>query len=274
MKRSRTPKIAPAIQVLGLTKSFGDVKAVRGISFNVAPGECFGLLGPNGAGKSTTIKLLITLLKPDSGDAVVNGFRLTHDPTRIRASIGYVPQSLSVDGVLTGRENLIFFGKLYGLGGQDLRDQAERVLAKFDLAEAADRPVAGYSGGMIRRLEIAQSVLHRPAVVFLDEPTVGLDPTARESLWSHIRWLRREYGTTVLLTTHYMEEAESLCSRIAIMNRGSIAAIGTLPELRRKARMPRADMNRLFTHYAGGAEPTEGDFKNVRSQRRIAHRLG
>ena len=269
----QTP-VGPTIRVLGLSKSFGDVKAVRDLSFDVARGECFGLLGPNGAGKSTTIKILITLLKPDKGDAEVNGFRLTRDPTRIRGSIGYVPQSLSVDGVLTGRENLAFFGKLYGLGGRDLQGRVDRVLAAFDLAGAADRPVSGYSGGMIRRLEIAQSILHRPAVVFLDEPTVGLDPTAREALWGHIRWMRREHGTTILLTTHYMEEAEGLCDRIAIMNRGTLAALGTLAELRRKAHMPRADMNRLFTRFTGGAEQTEGDFKNVRSQRRTARRLG
>jgi ABC-2 type transport system ATP-binding protein len=264
----------PAIHVNGLTKSFGTVQAVRGISFDVKRGECFGLLGPNGAGKSTTIKLLITLLKPDAGEATVNGYGLARQPLRIRASIGYVPQSLSVDGVLSGRENLDFFGKIYGLSRGARLLRIPRLLEMFDLTEAADRPVANYSGGMIRRLEIAQAVLHQPSVVFLDEPTVGLDPVARKALWGHIRRLQKDYETTVLLTTHYMEEAEELCSRIAVMNRGSIAALGTLPELRRQARMPRADMNRLFVHFAGAVEETEGDFKHVRRQRKLARRLG
>jgi ABC-2 type transport system ATP-binding protein len=264
----------PAIHVNGLTKSFGTVQAVRGISFDVKKGECFGLLGPNGAGKSTTIKLLITLLKPDAGEASVNGFDLSRQPLNIRASIGYVPQSLSVDGVLTGRENLEFFGKIYGMGRRELDERVPRLLKLFDLSEAADRPVSGYSGGMIRRLEIAESVLHRPAVVFLDEPTVGLDPMARKAIWGHIRRLQKEQDTTVLLTTHYMGEAEELCSRIAIMNRGIIAAMGTLQDLRRQARMPRADMDRLFVHFAGTVEETEGDFRHVRSQRKLARRLG
>jgi ABC-2 type transport system ATP-binding protein len=263
-----------AIQVQALSKSFGAIQAVKGISFEVHRGECFGLLGPNGAGKSTTIKMLITLTKPDAGDASVHGFALSSQAIRIRESIGYVPQSISVDGVLTGRENLEFFGKLYGMGTAELSERVPHLLNLFDLKEAADRAVSGYSGGMIRRLEIAQSVLHRPAVVFLDEPTVGLDPVARKAIWGHLRRLQKERETTVLLTTHYMEEAEELCNRIAVMSRGSIVAIGTLNELRKQARMPRADMNQLFVHFVGEVEETEGDFKNVRRQRRIAHRLG
>jgi len=269
-----TPTKKPAIQVLDLAKSFGAIHAVRGISFDVKQGECFGLLGPNGAGKTTTIKLLITLLKPDSGVGSVNGFSLAGQSLHIRESIGYVPQSISVDGVLTGRENLDFFGKIYGMDRREREERIPLLLGLFDLSEAADRAVSGYSGGMIRRLEIAQSVLHRPAVVFLDEPTVGLDPVARKTIWEHIRRLQKEHHTTVLLTTHYMEEAEELCSRIAIMNRGNIAALGTLKELRKQAGLPKADMDRLFAHFVGAVEETEGDFKNVRRQRRTAHRLG
>ncbi len=265
----------PMIEVRGLTKSFKEVRAVQNVSFDVARGECFALLGPNGAGKSTTIKMLITLLSPDSGEARVNGFSLRQEPSHVRESIGYVPQSLSVDGALTGRENLMIFGRLYGLGNAQLKERVPRILAMMDLTEAANRPVAHYSGGMVRRLEIGQSILHRPAVVFLDEPTVGLDPVARNTLWGHIRELRKEYGTTILMTTHYMEEAQELCDRIAIMNRGRIEVMGTLNELRRKARMPRASMDDLFVHFVGSFESDEqGGLAHVKRSRRIAKRLG
>jgi ABC-2 type transport system ATP-binding protein len=265
----------PMIEVRGLTKSFGEVRAVRDVSFDVAPGECFALLGPNGAGKSTTIKMLITLLKPDTGEAKVNGFSLRKEPARVRESIGYVPQSLSVDGALTGRENLTIFGKLYGLGSAELKKRVPEILAMLDLNEAADRTVAHYSGGMVRRLEIGQSILHHPAVVFLDEPTVGLDPLARNTLWGHIRDLRKEYGTTLLLTTHYMEEAQELCDRIAIMNGGRIEVMGTLKELRRLAHKPKATMDELFVHFVGTIENDEqGGLANVKRSRRTAKRLG
>jgi ABC-2 type transport system ATP-binding protein len=266
----------PMIEVRGLAKSFKDVHAVQGVSFDVAQGECFGLLGPNGAGKSTTIKMLITMLPPDSGEAKVNGFSLRTQPTHIRESIGYVPQSLSVDGTLTGRENLIFFGKLYGMGNAQLRERVPRILEMLDLADAADRPVAHYSGGMVRRLEIGQSILHRPAVVFLDEPTVGLDPVARKTLWGHIRELRSEYGMTLLLTTHYMDEAQELCDRIAIMDKGLIVVMGNLKELRQKARKPRASMDDLFVHFVGHTESDsdeQGGLAHVKRSRRIAKRL-
>jgi ABC-2 type transport system ATP-binding protein len=265
----------PMIEVRGLTKSFKEVRAVQDVSFDVAHGECFALLGPNGAGKSTIIKMLITLLAPDSGEARVNGFSIKQEPSRIRGSIGYVPQSLSADGTLTGRENLMIFGKLYGLGSAQLKDRIPQILEMLDLTEAADRPVAHYSGGMVRRLEIGQSILHRPAVVFLDEPTVGLDPVARKALWGHIRELRKEYGITLFMTTHYMEEAQELCDRIAIMNRGRIEVLGNLRELRKAARMPRATMDELFMHFVGPSESGEqGGLANVKRSRRIAQRLG
>ncbi len=265
----------PMIEVRGLSKSFKEVRAVQDVSFNVAPGECFALLGPNGAGKSTTIKMLITMLSPDSGDALVNGFSLKEEPARIRESIGYVPQSLSVDGTLTGLENLTIFGKLYGLSKAQLKERVPQILEMLDLTEAAHRPVAHYSGGMVRRLEIGQSILHRPAVVFLDEPTTGLDPVARNALWGHIRELRKEYGMTLLMTTHYMEEAQVLCDRIAIMDKGRIEVMGTLKELRKKARKPRATMDELFVHFVGPSESDEqGGLANVKRSRRIAQRLG
>lgn len=264
----------PIIKVQNLTKSFKEVQAVKGISFEVAHGECFALLGPNGAGKSATIKILITLLAPDSGEAWVNGYSLK-EPARIRASIGYVPQSLSVDGILTGWENLMIFGKLYGMNSRELKERIPRILELMDLTEAARRPVAHYSGGMVRRLEVGQAILHHPAVIFLDEPTVGLDPVARNALWGHIRELQKEYGMTMFLTTHYMEEAQELCDRIAIMNKGSIEVIGTLEELRKKAKMPQASMDELFVHFVGPLEPEEqGDLRDVKRTRRIARRLG
>jgi ABC-2 type transport system ATP-binding protein len=265
----------PMIEVRNLTKSFKEIKAVQDVSFDVAPGECFALLGPNGAGKSTTIKMLITMLSPDSGEAKVNGFSLRKEPARIRESIGYVPQSLSVDGSLTGLENLTIFGKLYGLSKAQLKERVPQILEMLDLTEAAHRPVAHYSGGMVRRLEIGQSILHRPAVVFLDEPTTGLDPVARNALWGHIRELRQKYGTTLFLTTHYMEEAQELCDRIAIMDKGRIEVMGTLKELRKKARKPRATMDELFVYFVGPSESDEqGGLANVKRSRRTAQRLG
>lgn len=260
------------IQVQALSKSFKDVKAVQDVSFEVRGGQCFGLLGPNGAGKTTTIKILITLMSPDSGEAWVNGFSLK-EPAHIRESIGYVPQSLSVDGALTGRENLTLFGKLYGLSSAELRERVPRTLELMELTDAADRPVAQYSGGMVRRLEVGQAILHRPTVVFLDEPTVGLDPVARRTLWDHIRNLQKEYGMTLFLTTHYMEEAEELCDRIAIMDRGRVVAMGTLAELRKKARLPKADMDKLFVHFVGHRAQEQGDLADVKRIRRTAQRL-
>ncbi len=265
----------PMIEVRGLTKKFKDVHAVEDVSFDVARGECFALLGPNGAGKSTTIKMLITLLDPDAGEAKVNGFSLKREASRVRESIGYVPQALSVDGSLTGWENLMIFGKLYGLSGAQLKERVPRILDMMDLTEAAHRPVAHYSGGMVRRLEIGQSILHHPAVVFLDEPTVGLDPVARNALWGHIRELRKEFGMTILLTTHYMEEAQELCDRIAIMDKGRIVVIGTLQELRKKAKSPKATMDQLFVRFVGPVESGEqGGLANVKKSRRTAERLG
>ncbi len=265
----------PMIEVHSLTKSFKEVKAVQNVSFDVAPGECFAMLGPNGAGKSTTIKMLITMISPDSGEAKVNGFSVKKEPARVRESIGYVPQSLSVDGALTGQENLTIFGKLYGLSKGQIKERVPQILEMLDLTEAARRPVAHYSGGMVRRLEIGQSILHRPAVVFLDEPTVGLDPVARNTLWEHIRELRKQFGTTLFMTTHYMEEAQELCDRIAIMDKGRIMVIGTLKQLRQVAHMPKATMDELFVHFVGTAESEEqGGLANVKRSRRIARRLG
>lgn len=262
-----------SVVVEGLSKRFGDFQAVDDVSFRAQAGECFGLLGPNGAGKSTTIKMLATLLRPDAGRAKVAGFDVLAEPQRVRSAIGYVPQMLSVDGALTGYENLLICARLQGLRPGTRRARIDEVIAMLGLEEAAHRQVRTYSGGMVRRLEIGQAILHRPKVLFLDEPTVGLDPVARQGVWEHIERLRQEHGMTVFLTTHYMEEAESLCTRIAIMSRGRVAALGTLAELRDRVGNPEATLNEIFTHFAGHFEH-QGGLRDVSRTRRTARRLG
>jgi ABC-2 type transport system ATP-binding protein len=262
------------IRVTGLAKSFGDVRAVDGIDFSVRRGECFGLVGPNGAGKTTTIKILITLLSADSGEAVVDGHSVRNEPRMVRRSIGYVPQSVSVDGLLTGYENMEFHGLFQGMNRKEIARRIPEILSMFDLEKAAGRRVATYSGGMIRRLEIGLSVLHRPRVVFLDEPTVGLDAVSRKALWRHIKELRRKEGVTVFMTTHYLEEAESLCARIAIMNSGRITAMGTMAGLRKQTAMSGASLEKMFIRLAGRIEPEKGDLMTVKRSRRLAQRLG
>jgi ABC-2 type transport system ATP-binding protein len=268
--RSTPENKALAVEVQGLTKSFGALKAVDDLQLQVRQGECFGLLGRNGAGKSTTIKMLISLLPPDSGKAWVNGFDLATQAVEVRASIGYVAQSLSVDGSLTGRENLEVFGMLYNMPRALRHQRIAEILRISNLEDAADRLVATYSGGMVRRLEIGQSILHSPPLVFLDEPTVGLDPVARRALWDHIQALQRQEGLSLLLTTHAMDEAEELCDRLAIMHWGKVVVTGTLAELRRAAKSPRASLEQLFTRFTENA----GALRDVKNSRRTASRLG
>jgi len=204
------------------------------------------LIGPNGAGKSTLIKMLTTLLPPTSGHATVGGFDLVAAPRKVRRNIGYVPQLLSSDGALTGYENLLLSARLYGLPRRERTHRIEQALATMGLTEAAHHLVGRYSGGMIRRLEIAQSMLHHPAVLFMDEPTVGLDPAARETVWDHVVELRRTFHTTMMVTTHYMEEAEELCDRIALIAHGRIVAVGSPVELK-AAVGPNATLDDVFT---------------------------
>ncbi|MEL9940749.1 MAG: ATP-binding cassette domain-containing protein [Ignisphaera sp.] len=220
------------IVVENLVKRYGSVEAVRGISFQVRKGEIFGFLGPNGAGKTTTIHILSTLLKPTSGKALVAGYDVVSEPNMVRRNIGIVFQDPSLDDNLTGYENLYIHGRLYGLNGQGLRERIEEALKFVELWDFRDRLVRNYSGGMRRRLEIARAMLHTPRILFLDEPTIGLDPQTRVHIWDYIRKLNREYGTTVFLTTHYMDEAEMLCNRIAIIDHGKIIALGTAEELK------------------------------------------
>jgi len=264
------------VRIESLIKRYGSFTAVDNISFSFPERAVFGLLGPNGAGKSTTIKVLATLSRPDGGRAEVGGFDVVSQAAEVRELIGYVPQAISVDGALTGLENLSVMARLTNVPRAVRQQRIDAVLELLDLGDAAKRRASTYSGGLIRRLEIGQAILHRPRLLILDEPTVGLDPVARRKVWDHLTTLRREINLGLLLTTHYMEEAEALCDTIAIMNRGRIAAIGTLEALRTQAQAPGATLDDLFTRFAGvmGADAEEGRWKEARNARRTAKRLG
>lgn len=262
------------LETKNLTKRFGSLTAVDSLRISVQPAEMFGLVGPNGAGKTTVIKMLTTLLPPTTGTASIAGFDVTSHSGDVRRVIGYVPQLVSADGSLTGYENLLIFAKLYDVPRAERGVRVHDALDFMGLASSADKLVRNYSGGMIRRLEIAQSVLHRPKVLFLDEPTVGLDPVARKAVWDHIEQLRKEFGTTIFLTTHYMEEADSLCNRVAIMHLGKMAALGTPSELKESIGEPNATLDDVFVHYTGFAVESAGDFREVARTRRTARRVG
>src|SRR5579862_7629871 len=221
-----------AIVVDDLRKHYGDVRALDGVSFGVREGEVFGLLGPNGAGKSTTVRVLVTLTKPDSGIASVAGHDVLREPAAVRRAIGYVPQDSGVDRFATGRENLLLQGRVQGMGGDALRRRADELLELVGIADAADRVVRTYSGGMRRRLDIAMGLVHRPRVLFLDEPTTGLDPEARVAMWAEVSRLAQQESLTILLTTHYLEEADELADRLIIVSRGQVVARGTPAELK------------------------------------------
>ena len=221
-----------AIVVEEVRKRYGEVQALDGVSFAVHEGEVFGLLGPNGAGKSTTVRVLVTLTHADEGRATVAGFDVRSEQTAVRRAIGYVPQDSGVDGFGTGRENLLLQGRVQGMSGRDLRSRADQLLELVGIADAADRIVKNYSGGMRRRLDIALGLVHRPRVLFLDEPTTGLDPEARVAMWSEVSRLAEAESLTILLTTHYLEEADQLADRLAIVSRGKIVVEGTPAELK------------------------------------------
>ena len=222
-----------AIEVDDLTKTYGrGVRALDGLSFSAQPGTVFGLLGPNGAGKSTTIKILTTLSRPDSGRARVAGIDVLADPARVRRTIGVVSQKPSFDPAATGRENLVLQGQIYDVTGRRLKRRVSELLERFDLTGAANRAARHYSGGMQRRLDIALGLLHEPEVLFLDEPTTGLDPEARAEMWKEIGRLTEQERLTILLTTHYLEEADELAAQLAIVDRGRVVAAGTPDELK------------------------------------------
>ncbi len=262
-----------AIETDALTKAFGDLLAVDHLNCRVPYGQIFGLLGPNGAGKSTTIKMLTTLLDPTSGSAKVAGFDIVAAPARVRSSIGYVPQMLSADGALTGEENLMLSAKLYAIPRAERQPRIADALEFMGLTEFGRRLVKTYSGGMIRRLELAQAMLHRPMVLFLDEPTIGLDPVARHTVWDRLRELRQNYGITILITTHDMDEADELCDELALMHRGQIAALGQPAEL--KAGLgPAATLDDVFARFSGGSIQEGGSYRDIRQTRTTASRLG
>ncbi|MBI5370171.1 ATP-binding cassette domain-containing protein [Candidatus Uhrbacteria bacterium] len=221
------------IEVKNLSKRFGDLEAVKGIFFEVAQGEIFGFLGPNGAGKSTSISMLATILSPTSGDAFVNGQSVLHNRNGVRASIGLVFQDPSLDDRLTAMENLRFHAQLYGVPKSEFKKRAQEVLELVDLSDRAQDLIRTFSGGMKRRLEIARGLIHYPRVLFLDEPTIGLDPQTRSHLWEYILRLKREKGMTIFMTTHYMNEAE-YCDRIAIIDQGTIVALDTPAALKKR----------------------------------------
>ncbi|MCD6105826.1 MAG: ATP-binding cassette domain-containing protein [Thermoplasmata archaeon] len=221
-----------AVRAEGLTKRFGNLTAVDGVSFSVREGEIFGFLGPNGAGKTTTINMLITLLRPTAGEAWVAGHSVLREPREVRRRIGVVFQDPSLDRDLTGRENLVLHGLAYGMGREEIQGRISELLEFVELTPFADRQVKTYSGGMVRRLEIARALVHDPDILFLDEPTLGLDPQTRARIWDYISRLRREEGTTIFMTTHYMDEAEALCDRVAIIDHGRIVALGPPEKLK------------------------------------------
>jgi ABC-2 type transport system ATP-binding protein len=227
---------ADAIEAVDLTKAYGeDVQALDGLSFSVPAGTVFGLLGPNGAGKSTTVKVLTTLAHPDGGSARVAGFDVLGEPARVREAIGVVSQAGGLDQEATGRENLRLQGQVFAMGGKELEARIDELLGQFGLADAGNRLVREYSGGMKRRLDVAQALVHKPRVLFLDEPTTGLDPEVRAEMWEEIGRLAGE-GLTVLLTTHYLEEADRLATQLAIVDKGRVVAEGSPDELKRGLR--------------------------------------
>lgn len=218
--------IDQAVAVEGLTKVYPRVKAVDDISFIIDEGEIFGLLGPNGAGKTTTIRMLLTLIKPTAGKISVFGIDVVVHPDTLRQMAGYVPQDVSVDGELTGYENILMYCKLYGVPGKERDKRIKEALEYVELQDRANDMVSRYSGGMMRRLEIAQALVNRPRILFLDEPSIGLDPGAKKTIWGHIEKLRSEFGTTIILTTHDMNEADALCDRLGIMDKGKLITVG------------------------------------------------
>lgn len=262
----------PAVETEGLTRTFGALIAVENLSLSIPAGAIFGLLGPNGAGKTTTIRMLTTMLAPSAGIARVAGLDVVQQPKKVRRAIGYVSQMLSADGGLTGYENLLLFARIYGIPRRERKARIAEALDFMGLASAAEVLVRTYSGGMIRRLEIAQSMMHRPAVLFLDEPTIGLDPVARQAVWQHLRQLQDRYGTTIFLTTHDMEEADHLCHSIIIMHRGKAVAVGTPESL--KAQVGVARLDDVFVHFVGSSIEDVGGYQQSARTRRTARRLG
>jgi ABC-2 type transport system ATP-binding protein len=249
------PILPAAIEVRDIVKKFGDFTAVNGISFSVDEGEVFGLLGPNGAGKSTLIRMMVTLLPPTSGTALINGFDVVKKSDDVRRSIGVIPQAMTSDLELSVEENLLIFAKLYGVAREKRTRLIPELLEAVELTQWRDKPVKMLSGGMRRRVEIARGLVHEPRVFFLDEPTTGLDPVSRTAVWEMLDRVRKTHKLTVLVTTHYMDEADKLCDRIAIVDHGGLVVLDTPGNL--KASIPgandRTTLDDVFVHYTGNA---------------------
>lgn len=254
--------MSSAIEASELVKTYPpDVRALDGLSLSVQEGTIFGLLGPNGAGKSTTVRVLTTLSRPDSGSARVAGIDVLSDPVGVRRAIGVVGQKHGADPEATGRENLVLQGEFHGITGNELRARVDESLERFGLADAAARQAKTYSGGMQRRLDVAMGLLHRPRVLFLDEPTTGLDPEARAQMWREIERLAAEERMTILLTTHYLEEADRLASQLAIVDSGRVVAQGTPEQLKRDLReeVPDPSLDDVYLHHTGRALRAAGE---------------
>jgi len=269
--------VTDAVRCADLTYRFGEHTAVDHVDLSISPGETFGLLGPNGAGKTTTIRMLTTLLKPATGTVTVFGIDVAAHPMRVRRVIGYVPQMLSADANLTGLENVELFARLFDVPRKHRKERVAGALDAMGLTEAAGRLAGTYSGGMIRRLELAQALINAPRLLVLDEPTVGLDPIARGVVWAYIARLREEHHMTVLMTTHYMDEADASCDRVALMHRGAIRTTGRPADLR-AGLGDGATLDDVFRYYTGDTladnPPEEGGIRDVRRARRTARRLG
>jgi ABC-2 type transport system ATP-binding protein len=272
--------LPPAIDCQHLTYRYGKFTAVDDVTLQVRPGETMGLLGPNGAGKTTLVRMLTTLTPVQQGQLCIFGLDSRRQTVDIRSNIGYVPQQLSIEPALTGKQNVEWFAPLYGVPGAQRAERVEQALVAMELLDVANRLAGTYSGGMVRRLEVAQALVNRPSLLVLDEPTVGLDPIAREGVWSQVQTMQAQFGMTVLLTTHYMEEADALCDRVALMHRGDLRAVGTPTKLK-SALSPAATLEDVFRHYAASDLSQQTDssgssesLRSIRSSRKVARRAG
>jgi ABC-2 type transport system ATP-binding protein len=267
-----------AVDCRGLTHRYGQFTAVEEVSLQVRQGETLGLLGPNGAGKTTVVRVLTTLTPVQHGEVRIFGLDTRHHTMDIRHNIGYVPQQLSIEPALTGRQNVELFARLYDVPRVELRERVTLALEGMYLLDVADEPAGTYSGGMVRRLELAQALVNRPLLLILDEPTVGLDPIARDSVWEQVQRMQAEFGMTVLLTTHYMAEADALCDRVALMHHGRLQAVDTPAALKESVsgHGDGATLEDVFRHYAGselGEDTRRSGIREVRSSRRTARRV-
>lgn len=266
-----------AIDCRNLTHCYGDFTAVDDLSLQVRRGETVGLLGPNGAGKTTAVRVFTTLTPVQHGTVSIFGLDTKRHTMDIRYNIGYVPQQLSIESALTGRQNVTWFARLYDVPRKQRSARVNEALAAMDLLDVADNLASTYSGGMVRRLELAQALVNRPALLILDEPTVGLDPIARDGVWTQVQQMQDEFGMTVLLTTHYMEEADALCDRVALLHHGRLETVGAPDQLKQTVG-PKASLEDVFRHYAGSDLDDEGGgrrgLREIRSSRRTARRVG